>query len=85
MPDTILLSNAVTHNPGEGMSLVAKKRTKQIRVDDDVAQMADRLASLQDPPISTPEFLTQFLRPLLRKELAKALDRAKKQLSEEES
>jgi hypothetical protein len=78
--------------PGEKLSRtvagefeqLSKKKTKQIRVYEDVAAMVDRLASLQDPPKSVPEFLSEFLRPLLKKELAKALDRAKKQLAGED-
>lgn len=63
-------------------TLAPMKRTRQIRVDEDVANMAERLASLQDPPQSTPDYLSTFLRPILRRELTKALDRAKKQLDD---
>lgn len=57
------------------------KKTRQIRVESDVADMADRLARLQDPPQSTPDFLSKLLRPILRRELGKALDRARRQLN----
>ncbi len=80
MPGTLVPDAAIR----TGDPRLARKRTRQIRVDEDVANMADRLASLQDPPQSTPEFLTELLRPILRRELKKALERASKQLQEDQ-
>ncbi len=78
MPSTIH-DDLTVAPPKQGQSSVAKK-TRQIRVDDDVADMADRLASLQNPPESTPVFLSEYLRPILRRDLAKALDAAQRDL-----
>jgi hypothetical protein len=57
---------------------MAKRRpnTRQIRLDSDVAQTADVIAAALGK--STPEFLSDFLRPLLDKELPKALAELKK-------
>jgi len=78
------MSDVLTQPMTPGICPLGKKRTRQIRVDDDVADMADRLASLQEPPQSVPDFLSEYLRPLLRRDLAKALDRARKHLDETE-
>lgn len=61
-----------------------KVKTRQIRVDEEVADMADRLAKLQSPPMSTPDFLSTYLRPLLRRDLARALKKMISELKEEE-
>jgi hypothetical protein len=54
------------------------KRTRQIRVDDDVADMADELSALLRK--STPALLSDLLRPILRRELQKELERRMKEL-----
>lgn len=60
------------------------KRSRQFRVDDDVAALIERVAALQEPPATIPDFLSRFLRPLLRRELQRGLARIGKQLGEKE-
>jgi hypothetical protein len=59
------------------------KKTRQVRLEEDVADMADRLASLQTPPETAPVLLSRLLRPMLRRELAKALEKGLKELRED--
>lgn len=76
-PRTILGGQSVGRKPG-------KQRSRQYRLDDDVSAMVERIAALHDPPVSVPDFLSEFLRPLLRKRLASELDRASRQLKDRE-
>lgn len=65
-------------------TLVEMKRTKQVRVDTDVAEMLAQLAAHEAPAKSLPDFLSDLLRPMLRQRLARALDRARKAIAEQD-
>ncbi len=56
-------------------------KTVQIRVTVDVAQMVNELAALRGQ--TAPTTLTGILRPLLRRELEKAMDRRTQELKGE--
>lgn len=65
--------------PASGLAMPKKnEQTKPVRVHRDVAEMAEKLSRIFDE--STPDFLSDILRPILeekRKEAVKALDKDK--------
>ncbi len=67
---------------GGRVRMSQKKRTRQIRVDDDVAAMADELAAIEKK--SSPALLSDILRPLLRARLEKGMERRMKELKGKE-
>lgn len=62
-------------------TLTPMKRTKQIRVDDDIAEMANQIGALEKK--SAPDLLSEILRPLLKKRLAQALERSRRELEQD--
>ncbi len=65
-------------------TIAGMKRTKQIRVDEDVARMLAQLAALKAPGQNLPDFTSAILRPILRKQLPIELERARNALDEPE-
>lgn len=66
----------------EGRDMAAKKRTLQVRVDEDVAKLAAKVAALEDT--SAPDLLSEILRPLLKARYAKVMDKERRQLRGDE-
>jgi hypothetical protein len=70
--------------PQTGRDEMDKKKTRQVRVDEDVYDLAVKLAAHQSPPKSVPDLLTEILRPILKRDLAKAMEKTRKNLGEGE-
>jgi hypothetical protein len=68
---------------GETKRVPQPKRNRQIRVDDDVADMVEELSSLRKK--SAPTLLSEMLRPWLKRELQKEMERRMKELKEQPS
>ena len=79
MSATFLAVETLSHKPLGGTDRVSQQRkTQQIRVTDDVADMAEELAALLKK--GKPDLLSDLLRPILKRELQKELDRRAKEL-----
>lgn len=63
---------------------VSKKRpsTRQVRIDEDLVMQADLIASTLG--LSTPEYLSGILRPIVAKDFDKAVAQVKKRKAEQE-
>lgn len=57
----------------------ALHKTRQIRLREDVANLAEQVAALQEKPVSTPVFLSELLEPILYREREQALERLQKE------